>query len=242
MVCYHQESMLTLSTISAGVVFIALAIISALISANVRQWASAEGHDRYIVRFVKWASSQRKWVWICLVLSGAVFIWSLLPQTILNLANTVLPGSQITTAPNEPFITNYGMVGRFGDTYTARIGHPEDLPANMSSRITVDGKTAMYLDPSKYKLMGVIYHFPEGVDRYDIKGISKSTAYEIRPEPIDILIPYNQNFRNEIAIGEHGSSYGLLAVPIGVAPEQFDTLRQAIALGARILVERGGPP
>ena len=76
--------MLMLSTLRAGLAFIALAMISALISANVRQWASAEGHDRYIVKFAEWASTWQKWLWVCLLLSGAVFVWSLTPQAIQN--------------------------------------------------------------------------------------------------------------------------------------------------------------
>jgi len=99
MVCYHQDSMLTLSTIRAGVVFIALAMISALISANVRQWASAEGHDRYIVKFAEWASTRQKWLWLFLALSGAIFAWSLQPETIQdqNIQKEVSSPAQPTT-------------------------------------------------------------------------------------------------------------------------------------------------
>jgi hypothetical protein len=91
--------MLTLSTIRAGVVFIALAMISALISANIRQWASAEGHDRYIVKFAEWASTRQKWLWLFLALSGAIFAWSLQPETIQdqNIQKEVSSPAQPTT-------------------------------------------------------------------------------------------------------------------------------------------------
>jgi hypothetical protein len=84
--------------------------------------------------------------------------------------------------------------------------------------------------------------FQPNVDRIDVSGISKSTEFDIRGEQIDIEIPWNEKFRNEFASGERMIAYALLAIPIGVTGEQFDTLRQAEALGARILEERGGPP
>ena len=76
--------MVPFSIIRAGAgavfIFVALAIINSFISANVRQWVSAEGHDHYIVNFAKWVSIRRRWLWMCLLLSGAVLVWSLLPE------------------------------------------------------------------------------------------------------------------------------------------------------------------
>jgi hypothetical protein len=90
--------------------------------------------------------------------------------------------------------------------------------------------------------MGVLYHHPPNIDHIDVSVISKSAEFDIRGEQIDLEIPWNEKFRTEVANRLVGTSYTLLAIPVGVTPDQFDTLRQAEALGARILEERGGPP
>ena len=101
--------MVPFSIIRAGAgavfIFVALAIINSFISANVRQWATAEGHDRYIVNFAKWVSIRRRWLWMCLLLSGAVLVWSLLPEAPLNKnipKEVPLPQPPAPAAPAAP--------------------------------------------------------------------------------------------------------------------------------------------
>jgi hypothetical protein len=141
--------------------------------------------------------------------------------------------------PGKPLMSEWGITepGFYG-----RLGHPEDVPPGQTSHIKLDGGRLMYLSPKKYRLMGVLYHLPPNVDRGDVSGISKSNEYDIRDEQVYIAIPWNKNFIDEFAKGEVRSSYALLAVPSSVTKEQFDTLRQAEALGALILEENGGPP
>jgi hypothetical protein len=82
--------MLTLSIVRAGAlavfVYIGLQMINAVISANVRQWASAKGHDQHIVKFAEWVSIRHRGLWLCLAISGAVFvgsfIWSWVPEEV----------------------------------------------------------------------------------------------------------------------------------------------------------------
>jgi hypothetical protein len=143
--------------------------------------------------------------------------------------------------PSKPLMSEYG-VAVTGTRFVARYGHPEDVPPGQASHIKLDGSRVMYLNPKKYRLMGVLYHIPPNVDRVDVNGISKSTEFDIRGEQIDIQIPWNQKFIGEFVNGEKMSAYALLAVPVGITGAQFDTLRQAEALGARILEEGGGPP
>ena len=109
--CYRQHSMVPFSIIRAGAgavfIFVALAIINSFISANVRQWASAEGHDRYIVNFAEWVSIRRRWLWVCLLLSGAVLIWSLLPgapqdQNIPKEVSSPAPAAPVPVPDNKP--------------------------------------------------------------------------------------------------------------------------------------------
>jgi hypothetical protein len=144
--------------------------------------------------------------------------------------------------PSQPLMTDYGMTLPPTESFTIRIGHPEDIPPGQGSYIKFDGDRLMYLNPKKYRVMGVVYHLPPNIDRIDVNGLSKSSEFDIRGEPIDIIIPWNQQFLNEMGHGARMSSYALLAIPVGVTPDQFNTLRQAEALGARILEERGGPP
>ena len=142
----------------------------------------------------------------------------------------------------KPLMSDYGVTRIGPGTFVARFGHPEDIPTGQVSHIKLDGNRVMYLNPRKYRLMGVLYHIPPNVDRIDVNGISKSTEFDIRDEQIDIEIPWNQKFRSEFASGVRMSAYALLTIPIGVTGEQFDTLRQAEALGARILEQGDGPP
>jgi hypothetical protein len=148
------------------------------------------------------------------------------------------PGANAEQKPGKPLMSDYGVTGGF----FGRRGHPEDVPTGQASHIKLDGNRLIYLDPKKYRLMGVLYHVPPNIDHIDVSGISKSNEFDIRDEQIDIEIPWNQKFINEFASGETISAYALLAIPVGVTGDQFDTLRQAQALGARILEERGGPP
>jgi hypothetical protein len=128
--------------------------------------------------------------------------------------------------------TYYGVTRIGTGTFVARFKHPEDIPTGQASHIELDGNRVMYLNPRKYRLMGVLYHIPPNVDRIDVNGISKSTEFDIRDEQIDIEIPWNQKFRSEFASGVRMSAYALLAIPTGVTGEQFDTLRSRGYWGA----------
>jgi hypothetical protein len=137
--------MLTLSTIRAGTlsifVFVALAMISSFIGANIRQWASANEHDRYIVKFTEWVSiapKWRRWLWLCLALSAAVFVWSLLPQTIQDQNKAELPqtttNNQATALPGDSLISNTGTIltNKFTNN-TVINGRPEQLTITANS-------------------------------------------------------------------------------------------------------------
>src|SRR5271156_3774341 len=131
--------MLTLSTIRAGTlsifIFVALAMISSFIGANIRQWASANQQDRYIVKFTEWVSigpKWRRWLWLCLGLSAAVFLWSLVPRTIQDQNNTKLQqtttNNQATAPPSDSLINNTGTISTNRVTNGVIInGRPEQL-------------------------------------------------------------------------------------------------------------------
>ncbi len=115
-------------------------------------------------------------------------------------------------------------------------------PPDPWSYIIADGPALSYLNSDKFKLLGVAFHIAPNVDKYDTSNLSKSGLFDIRPENIVMRIYWNATFVNEAMEGARGTDYTLLAVPLGVTPDKFDTLHQATALGAKIIEERGGPP
>jgi hypothetical protein len=85
----------TIQTVALSICgFLAAAVITALISANVRRWANEKGHDRYLLTvwnmLPEWGHKllagwnplrQLWWMWLCLGLSGGLggALW-LIPQ------------------------------------------------------------------------------------------------------------------------------------------------------------------
>jgi hypothetical protein len=65
--------MVTLSTISAGVLSICLIVVGALFNANIRRWAQEKGHDVYILQLL--SRIPKRWLWVCLTLICALLVW-----------------------------------------------------------------------------------------------------------------------------------------------------------------------
>jgi len=121
------------------------------------------------------------------------------------------------------------------------MGNPPSLQGSLSSELKVDG--ALLGDyKGKYKIMGICFHHTNNGDVLDERDLSKSGLIDIEPRQIIISIPWNQKFIHELASGFQQAGYDLLALPLGVAPGDFDTVRQAIALGAIRLQRVSGPP
>jgi hypothetical protein len=143
--------MLTLSTIRAGTlsifVFVALAMISSFIGANIRQWASANEHDRYIVKFTEWVSiapKWRRWLWLCLALSAAVFVWSLLPEARQNqdiAKEEPKPAGKHIETLLELFKSDFSNLMKLSNEITASIGNTD---GTFAYNILV--KDSVYLD------------------------------------------------------------------------------------------------
>lgn len=120
--------------------------------------------------------------------------WGYVPLVLLfiGLGGFLISWFGAEQKPGTPLMSDYGVTGGF----FSRLGHPEEIPPNQTSHIKLDGNRLIYLNPKKYRLMGVLYHLPPNVDRKDVSGISKSTEFDIREEQIDIEIPWNQKFMN----------------------------------------------
>jgi hypothetical protein len=96
---------------------------------------------------------------------------------------------------------------------------------------------------ANYKLAAIAFHYYGMSDVDDVSTLQKSNLYDIKDqEAINILIPVTDVFREEMAHAGWGTNYGLLLVPNGVSMDQFSTIRQAKALGVKVMQTSSGPP
>jgi hypothetical protein len=145
----------------------------------------------------------------------------------------------ITPLSPPILITDFGAVGRVhSEKGVIQILGPKQ------STLTVNGSLLSSLASKNYKLIGVVYHYMISGDVHDQPNISKSGLYDIVNHPITITIPWNEQFTSEMLQAQKLSDtlyavsqqhFALLAVPKGVTPNDFTTLRQAIAFGAQVL-------
>jgi hypothetical protein len=84
-----------------------------------------------------------------------------------------------------------------------------------------------------FKLAAVTFQ-EDGRVIYDIDRLQKSRLYTITNDWITIVIPLDSNYRRHFT-PLCCPSYMLLAVPDGISMEDFDTVRQAKALGVQVL-------
>ena len=88
------------------------------------------------------------------------------------------------------------------------------------------------------KIILVALHYHGFGDIKDQPGIQKSLPYDyVRGLNTFILDP-DQSFRSETAAGQQAVSMMLLDVPNSVGRDQFSTIRQGIAVGAKIILMR----
>ena len=98
-------------------------------------------------------------------------------------------------------------------------------------------------DPT-IRLIGIAYHYDGFGDVFDAKGLQKSAPYDVRIGSIIILIKPDAEFLNEVTSGKHvRTNYVLISIPASLGDNpNFSTLRQATALGAKVLWTGIGPP
>jgi len=165
-------------------------------------------------------------------------IWKFIPSLFFVASMVFIAISYLNKKEIEVrrLIFSYGSQGG----YSYKKGMPGSLVGDKNSHINLDGRL---LDSLKdgYRIVGVCYHYASG-ERYDLGNLSKSALYDIRPEEIHVVIQWSDVFADELIKGAHGTHYALLAVPIGLTPDQFHTLREAQGLGAKIVAEEVGTP
>jgi hypothetical protein len=133
-----------------------------------------------------------------------------------------------------------GLKFKETDPVTGSVMVEEGIAA---SYVTADGNLLSKTKYRKsYKVMAVCFFWDGLEDALDVKGISKSGLFDIDKGPIEIRIPWNEEYIRRVAHGERGSSLDLLLVPDNLSPTSFDSVREAVAHGAILVQKVGGPP
>ncbi len=128
------------------------------------------------------------------------------------------------------YLRSWGLFSHF----TVRRGPPLSVDGNARTTLVVNGEMLTKYKNGR-KLIGICFHHWAGANFRDEQGISKSAAYDIDSTSIEIVIPLNEVFVAEELKNPTSASYVLLAVPFPVKPEDFNTIRDAESLGAKII-------
>jgi hypothetical protein len=161
---------------------------------------------------------------------------------LIYFASPILIYLDTTPPPESEIVTDWGPTP--GVPKTFRRGQMDSFVGSPTSHMIVDGALVQkLLGKNDYKLIGVCFHHSHSVDIQDEPNISKSGPYDIENFPIQITIPWNEVFLREMIMdGMTGTGYELLALPNDQASSKFSTIREAVALGAKRLTRRRGPP
>jgi hypothetical protein len=112
-----------------------------------------------------------------------------------------------------------------------------------SGQITADG-TKLQSFKNHFRLGAIAFHYSGTPDVVDIVTRSKSVTYEIADDArIRLFIPFDPLFLHEWhSENLSGTNYYLLLVPANINMGQFNTLREAAALGVKDIWHGAGPP
>lgn len=114
-------------------------------------------------------------------------------------------------------------------------GWPPKVVSGEAQTVMIVNGVPLEKYKSRYKLMGIVFHQIQGESYLDKAQLCKSRIYSIRPEEISIAVKYNEKYLEEMQDGASMEGYVLLAVPIGMNSEEFQTLSSAEDMGAKII-------
>ncbi len=169
--------------------------------------------------------------------------WRKLPLVLILVGGLSYGVEYLTTIPKRPTIC--GAMVDYGTNFlvTYRNNDPSSIAPSAGSHIIAAGSKLAYYQSRHFRLMALCFRLSPEIDKLDISDLSKSAAFDIVPDRNVLMIKWNEGLRKAIASNSGQlTDYILLAIPSGLSPEQFATLRQALALGASIIEDRGGPP
>lgn len=144
-----------------------------------------------------------------------------------------------TFPPTARCLTFYGTL----DPNLKVVVHsdPPIIQGEQANRLTVDGRMLSRFS-ERYKLVGACFRWNGTTDCKDVTDISKSGTFDIGDGPVEMAIPWNSRYLSEIVRGDRETTYVLLLVPKNLSPSEFNSVRSALAKGARVLQSVGGPP
>jgi hypothetical protein len=114
-------------------------------------------------------------------------------------------------------------------------------PQEGHSILLIDGNGILSYQ-NDFKIAGVAFHYSGATDVKDVSALNKTNLYDIGPNDITMVVEWNQAFLDEMAHGVHGTSYMALLVPNTVRMDEFSTIRQAEAMGVKVIGRVAGPP
>jgi hypothetical protein len=160
--------------------------------------------------------------------------WPLISVAVIGIAVSWLPvvfSKDVNIS--QQYMQQWGMMPRPNVT-------PSSDWHTMMGTITADGRL-LYNQRNKYELAGIAFDYFGTQDPKDTTDLSKSSLYDIQNGDIHISIPLSETLIADKQQGKAGTNFMLLLVPKGVRMEQFSTIHQAEALGAKVLSQGGGP-
>jgi hypothetical protein len=92
------------------------------------------------------------------------------------------------------------------------------------------------------KVILVALHYSGIGDIKDAVGLQKSKPYDYTKGLQTFIVDPDQGFRNAASAVKLRVSFILLDIPNTITPDQFSTIRQAVALGGKIILTRATVP
>jgi hypothetical protein len=119
-----------------------------------------------------------------------------------------------------------------------------NINALQNLKVSADGSHASSSTREKYRMAAVALHSDGSKDPDDVEILARSAEHDIVDGNVPILLPVTERFRADYGPLLHwvGTGYLLLLVPKPVSMESFETIRQAKALGVKVVGTGGGPP
>jgi hypothetical protein len=145
---------------------------------------------------------------------------------------------RIPYAEYQSPLNTMGAMQSWGGGQFNKIGQPGQTGQSV---IKVDGN-AIVSYQSDFKVAGLVLHYSGKTDLKDVSELTKTGLYDIAPNEIIMIVDLNQTFLDEMAHGISGTNYIAILVPNDVRLDQFATIRQAEAMGVKVIGRASGPP
>ncbi len=133
-----------------------------------------------------------------------------------------------------PYFIRPDDLPEFPDPHPYVIGYSQSFGARWC-RVVINGQRFLKFQ-SHYKVAGACYLYDGIGDLMDVAQLQVGKAHDIRDEQIDIMTPFGPGFSGYLESKRAiGLTHVVLLIPKGIDPGDFSTLRQAKAMGVKIV-------